>query len=56
MRIVCGVNDGKTEKDKEYYFKEKEEAKKLVRSALHADNREVMSKLVRMGGNSCITI
>ena len=31
MIRVCGVNDYMTEKDKEYYFKEKEEAKEIVR-------------------------
>ena len=27
IRRVCGVNDERTEKAKEYYFKEKEEAR-----------------------------
>ena len=38
MRRVCGMNDKRTEKAKEYYFKEKEEAKKIVSSALHASS------------------
>ena len=54
-RRVCGVNDERTEEAKEYYFKEKEEAKKIVSSALHAHNKVVI-RLVRMEGKSCITI
>ena len=30
MRRVCGVNDERTESAKAYYFKEKEETKKIV--------------------------
>ena len=49
MRRVCGVNDERTEKAKECYFKEKEEAKKIVSSALHAHNKVVMSKIGKNG-------
>ena len=41
---------------KGYYFKGKDEAKKIVSSALYSHNKDVMSRLVRMEGNSCITI
>ena len=49
MRRVYGMNDERTEKDKDYYFKEKEEAKKIVSSALHAHNKVVMSKIFKNG-------
>ena len=47
MRGVCGVNDERTESAKAGNFKEKEE--KIVSSALHAHNNEVMRKLVKNG-------
>ena len=43
MRSVYGVNNHRTEKDKEYYyFKETEETKKILSSTLHAHNKVVM--------------
>ena len=43
------MNDGRPEKAKEYYFKEKGEAKKIVSSALHTHNKVVMSKIGKTG-------
>ena len=49
IRRVCGVNDERREKVKKYHFKEKEEAKEIVSSALHAHNKEVMSRIGKIG-------
>ena len=45
MIRVCGVNDERTEKATDYHFKEKEEVKKIVSSALHVHNKVVISKI-----------
>ena len=49
MRRECGVNDERTESAKSDYFEEKEETKKIVSSALHTHNKEVMLKVGNNG-------
>ena len=49
MRRECGVNDERTESAKSDYFEEKEETKKIVSSALHTHNKEVMWKVGNNG-------
>ena len=52
MRKTCGVDDVRTERQKEIYMRKKEEARQEVGMALHVHNEMVMKKISEGGNKS----
>ena len=52
MRKVCGVDDERTKRAKEVYWRKKEEASQEVGRALHVHNEMVMKEICKGGNKS----
>ena len=52
MRKVCGVDDERTERAKDVYWRKKEEASQEVGRALHVHNEMVMEEICKGGNKS----
>ena len=52
MRKTCGVDDVRTERQKEIYMRKKEDARQEVGMALHVHNEMVMKKICEGGNKS----
>ena len=52
MRKICGVDDARTNRQKEIYMRKKEEVKQEVGMALHVHNEMVMKKICEGGNKS----
>ena len=52
MRKVCGVDDERTKRAKEVYWRRKEEASQEVGRALHVHNEMVMKEICKGGNKS----
>ena len=52
MRKVCGVDDERTKRAKEVYWRKKEEASQEVGRALHVHNEIVMKEICKGGNKS----
>ena len=50
MRKICGVEDERTKREKDVYWRKKEEASQEVRRALHV-HHEMVTKEICKGGN-----
>ena len=48
MRKTCGVDDVRTERQKEIYMRKKEDARQEVGMALHVHNEMVMKRSVKV--------